>query len=232
VLIISVRDVYDRTVSALLYDHPENAKAYNLEQGRKQKYYGPIAYNCFPTLEEFAALMNGNSTDCVYPYKFNNVVADGEGGCQGLACAAIHGKARFFSHLFFNYRNILETKIPTTPPRDIYVIRQEEFWDDWKTVNRLLGQTEPVVIPTGDGAIQRNVTGVKVPVTRDITPRGREKLCKALETEYTAYFELLRRAVNVQGTEMEQSIQVSKQNCPNLDIETMARHLVVLDSSS
>ena len=41
--LVSVRDVYDRTVSALLYQHPDNAKAYDLRLSRNQQYYGPIA---------------------------------------------------------------------------------------------------------------------------------------------------------------------------------------------
>ena len=88
------------------YDHPDNARAYNLKQTKKQQYYGPLVYKCFPTLEEFAALMRGNSTHCNYPYKYNSIVTT---DCAALACAAIHGKVRFSSHLYFNYRNIAET---------------------------------------------------------------------------------------------------------------------------
>jgi hypothetical protein len=221
IFIVSVRDVFDRTVSALLYEHPDNAKAYNLKKTARQAHYGPLAYGCFPTLEIFAGLMNGNSTECNYPYRFNEIR---NSDCAGLACAAIHGKVRFFSHLFFNYRNILDSKIPTDPPRQIYVVRQEHFWDDWRSVNEMLGQTEPVAIPK-DGAIQRNVSGVKAPVTRDISDEGRRKLCKALETEYTAYFKLLNRAANLKIDDVNQCIQKSRKNCPTLDIDAMARHL-------
>ena len=85
IYIISVRDVYDRTVSALLYHHPENAKYYNLTETRKQKYLGPLAYKCFPTLETFSSLMvRGNSTLCNYPYR-HSVVDDSN--CSELACA-------------------------------------------------------------------------------------------------------------------------------------------------
>lgn len=209
-------------MSALLYDHPDNAKAYNLKQTEKQQHFGPPAYGCFPTLEIFAGLMNGSSTECNYPYRFNQVATS---DCTGLACAAIHGKVRFFSHLYFNYRNILDSKIPVDPPRQIYVVRQEHFWDDWTILNQMLGQTEPVVIPKGDDASRRNVSAVKVPVTRDISDEGRRKLCKALETEYAAYFKLLIRAANLNIDDVKQCIQKSRKNCPTLDMDALARHL-------
>jgi hypothetical protein len=222
-----VRDVYDRSVSALLYHHPSNSKYYNLRLTERQRYFGPLAYQCFPTLEAFASLMiHGNSTDCNYPYR-QNVIEPSD--CVALACATIHGKLRFFSHLFFNYRNILETKLPIdsdgggTNPRKVYVLRQERLWEDWTTVNQMLGQTESVVIPSGDEARERNISGLELPVTRQISSEGRKMLCKALETEYMAYFRLLSRASNLDLSELEFSRQIAEKNCPNLDTMSMMR---------
>ena len=259
--LVSVRDVYDRTVSALLYQHPDNAKAYDLRLSRNQQHYGPIAYGCFPTLESFATLLSkyhdtnssrttiNTAEDCNYPYRFNQVIAT---DCNALACAAIHGKVRFFSHLYFNYRNIIETKLPfinfssydsfhsrqsttdTTEERQIYVIRQERFWDDWIQVNKLLGQTTPVFVPTSELSsssftsagikIQRNVSGIDVPVKRTISQQGRYYICQALEAEYIAYFKLLRKAVNiyVDREQMKICVDIAEKNCPNLNIRQMA----------
>eukprot|EP00980_Cylindrotheca_fusiformis_P004006 scaffold880_cov132-Cylindrotheca_fusiformis.AAC.2 len=215
--IISIRDPFDRSVSSLLYHHPENAKVYSLRQTKKQLYYGPLAYACFPTLEAFAQLMHGNSTNCNYPYRQNSIVAD---DCTGLACAVVHGKVRLFSHLFFNYRNILDTKLPTDPPRRIFVLRQEFLWDDWKALNQLLGQTEPVIIPSASEK-WRNVTGIKLPVTRDISLDGRNKLCHALQAEFMAYFRILKKAINMNKAEVEKSVIIAQKNCPNLDVRLM-----------
>lgn len=83
--IIMVRDVYDRTVSALLYHHPQNVKYYKVNETESQKQLGRYAYTCFPSLEKFASLLErGNSTECYYPYKHNEVVND---DCAELACA-------------------------------------------------------------------------------------------------------------------------------------------------
>ena len=215
-----MRDVYDRTVSALLYHHPDNAKYYNLRQTGRQKHFGPLAYQCFPTLESFAALMiRGNQTDCNYPYR-QNIIDPSD--CVELACATIHGRIRFFAHLFFNFRNIIDTKLPQEPPRQIYTIRQEFLWDDWKRLNQLLGQQDPVVIPSEESN-QRNVSHLALPVNRQISDEGRLKLCKALESEYFAYFRLLHKAINLNKDDWDACITIASKNCPNLDFVAMLR---------
>ncbi|CAJ1966762.1 unnamed protein product [Cylindrotheca closterium] len=219
--IISIRDPFDRSVSSLLYHHPRNAEVYQLRQTKKQLYYGPLAYACFPKLEDFAQLMQGSSTNCNYPYHQRDVVAD---DCTGLACAVLHGKVRLFSHLFFNYRNILYTKLPMEPRRKIYVLRQEYMWDDWRQVNKLLGQTEEVVVPR-DFSNLRNVSGIVLPVTRDISVDGRQKLCVALTTEFEAYFKLLIFAININDVEFEKSLTLADANCPNLNVRAMVQQI-------
>jgi hypothetical protein len=226
----------------LLYHHPKNAKYYQLEQTTRQRQLGPVAYQCFPTLEAFATwLQRGNSTDCHYPYR-HNVIEPKD--CSELACATIHGKVRFFTHLFFNYRNILDTKLPLPSSsssssneqqpqsRHIYVIRQEHLWEDWKRLNELVAADEdeklewtnaqqdstPVVTTTTS---HRNITGLQLPVTRDISPEGRRKLCLALETEYAAYFRLLQLAVNMKNDDVKDCARVAQQNCPHLNIAAM-----------
>jgi hypothetical protein len=102
------------------------------------------------------------------------------------------------------------------------VLRQEFLWDDWKVVNQLLGQNEPVVIPTAS-ADWRNITGIKLPVARDISLEGRQKLCLALESEFMAYFRILKKAININELEFEKNVQISQKNCPNLDLPSMIR---------
>lgn len=221
VFVISIRDPFDRSVSSLLYHHPQNAEVYQLQQTKKQLYYGPQAYACFPKLEDFAQLMQGSSTECNYPYTQGSVVAD---DCKGLACAALHGKVRLFTHLFFNYRNILYTKLPTEPPRKIYVIRQEFLWDDWRQLNKLLGQKEEVVLPQHSSNL-RNISGIALPVTRDISEDGRRKLCLALTSEFEAYCKLLQLAININDVEFEKSIEIAEDNCPNLNFRAMVQQI-------
>ena len=253
--IISIRDPYDRTISSLLYHHPDNVKYYDIKETKKQKYYGPIVYHkCFPTLEIFSSLLTiptttETETNCNYPYPPSYMEI---GNCTEFACAAIHGKIRFFVHLFFNYRNILYTKIPTTTSttttnlakeqqqRQIYVIRQEYLENDWSIINKIFEEKESKSESVGGGIVNsnipttitrttaitataitattsfRNISGIKLPVTRDISLEGRNKLCIALKTEYIAYFELLQKALNINDNDMKKSIQIAASNCPIL----------------
>ena len=125
---------------------------------------------------------------------------------------------RFFTHLFFNYRNILNTKIPTQPKRQVYVIRQEHLWDDWAKVNKMFGQKEPVVVPSIESLNQRNISGLMLPVTRTISEQGRRKLCKALESEYAAYFQILQKAENINDYDLEDARSIVSYNCPSLPL--------------
>ena len=73
--IISVRDVYERTVSSFLYHHPKNAAINQVKLTRNHEQYGPIAYSCFDTLDDFAVQLHGASSpdQCDYPYPINVV---------------------------------------------------------------------------------------------------------------------------------------------------------------
>jgi hypothetical protein len=210
--------LYDRTVSAFLYQHPANVKVYDLSQPESQKYYNDIGYSCFLSLEDFALLVNGlEENECNYPYR-HHVVETSD--CAALACVVIHGKVWKFQHLFFNYQNILYTKIPPEPPTKIYSLRQEELWDDWKHLNELLGQTDPVKIPSSDQNLQ-NVMGFRPPVSRDISQKARQMLCKALEAEYVAYFKILKRSINLRKDDLEKSRQLAQDSCSVLDTVTI-----------
>ena len=133
---------------------------------------------------------------------------------------ATHGRVRHFVHLFFNYHEIY-SRIPTSPPhRKLYVIRKEHLWDDWWKVNRMFGEQqrrEPVV----SSEVQRNITGIQLPVTRDISDQGRSKLCKALEEEYSVYFRILQRAENMDAIDLEDARTVASGNCPDLDFHSI-----------
>jgi hypothetical protein len=234
--IISVRDVYERTVSSFLYHHPKNAAVNHVQLNKAHEEYGPLAYRCFDTLDEYAALIRGiqNPADCNYPYRHN--VVDIE-DCAALACATLHGKVRFFVHLFFNFRNILYTKLPindgNNPPRQLYAIRQEFLWKDWEELNIMWGQTttptttaneSPVYIPPADFN-QRNISGLELPVTRAMSPEGRRLLCTALEAEYLAYFRILRMSNNMDEDDFESSLKIAEKSCPNLDFQGMVQQL-------
>ncbi|KAL7579767.1 hypothetical protein ACA910_021903 [Epithemia clementina (nom. ined.)] len=53
-------------------------------------------------------------------------------------------------------------------------------------------------------------------VTKSISPLGRKRLCRALEDEYRAYIRLLHHSMNLSPREKNDSLNLSRQNCPDL----------------
>lgn len=221
--IMTVRDVYERTISSFLYHHPQNAMIHQVKLTMNHQELGPKAYSCFHTLDKFAIQLNGmsNSNQCDYPYPHNVIKTV---NCSALACGALHGKVRFFIHLFFNYRNLYDMKFPTDTTRQLYVIRQEFLWRDWKQLNIHFGQTTPVYIPPTDFN-QRNITGMSLPVDKKMSSHGRQLLCTSLREEYEAYFRILLRSKNLGPDDFEASLQISEKQCPNLDLRAMVDRL-------
>ncbi len=115
-------------------------------------------------------------------------------------------------------------------PKRLFAIRKEHLWEDWFSIDKILQNdlnrhrwqsqehTEQrlPLIPN-----ERNVTGMKLPVTSDITNARKQLLCKALEPEYHVYFEILKHAENIGGSDMDSAIKIAKENCPNLHFDSM-----------
>lgn len=235
---ISIRDPLSRFISAFCFEHLQNrlARREELLKGKNWKY--DDLYVCFPTLERYVSYLQGmqNSTDFNYPYKKNQVVVD---SCRDLARASFHGHVRPYIHLYFNYQRI-QSFIPDFFLANIYVMRQEHLWDDWKSFNQVLlaktrlqqnpnnqhdhhdhddNDNSIVIIPQQQNLeVVRNLTGAAIhqPVTRDLSPEGYRILCHALEREYQAYFAFLARAQNLQPLDVQETIQRARTKCPNL----------------
>jgi hypothetical protein len=241
---ISIRDPLERFISAFCFEHLQNRLARHEELLRGKNWKYEDLYVCFPTLERYVSYLGGGegsshyntSTDFYYPYKKNQVVVD---SCQDLARASFHGHVRPYIHLYFNYERI-QSFIPIffQNATNIYVIRQEHLWDDWKSFNQVLltkmrqqqnqnnnnqhndQDTDGMVIvpQQQDHEVVRNLTGAAIhqPVTRDLSPEGYIILCRALDREYQAYFAFLQRAQNLQPRDVQETIQRARRKCPNL----------------
>lgn len=216
--IITCRDPFDRTISAFVYDHIRNKYARNetISSVKELKY--EEAYKCFPTLQRYVELLGDHPNQFHYPHKQNWVTA---ASCPDLAKAAFHSRVKIYNHLFFSMRLLLSF-IPKVERQSLYAIRQENLWNDWTNVNKKLGQDDPIYIPAKETNRIRNVASLemanKMPVKRDLNAFGISILCNALHEEYQAYFFLLKRAINIARSDLQQSIDRAKQNCPDLDI--------------
>ena len=98
--------------------------------------------------------------------------------------------------------------------KEVFVIRTKSLWQDWVTVNNLLGSPENVPIPDSinEGKVV-NSQG-KLPVTSNLSDEGRESLCNFLRNEYILYFDLLNRAVNLSDDDIKSALGDAYKNCP------------------
>ena len=93
--------------------------------------------------------------------------------------------------------------------------RQEHLWYDWKKINYLLGHAGDIVIPPDNA---RDLSKVHQPVSRELSEKGKLRLCKALQNEYNGYISLLREAINLSDDDVQESLQEIHRTCPNVII--------------
>ncbi|CAB9511645.1 expressed unknown protein [Seminavis robusta] len=209
--IMTLRDPFQRSVSAFVYEHLDNVKARGETISPLSEEAKTEAKKCFPTLETFVEYIGDNPDDYDYPYHRSQIVAT---NCTSLARAVMDAKVRRFNHFFFPFQKIRDF-IPTDNNPIIFATRQEHLWYDWKKINFLLGQVGDVVTPPDKA---RDLSDVNQPVTRDLSELGRHRLCKALQKEYDGYVRILREAINLNDKDVEESLAEIHQNCPNVII--------------
>jgi hypothetical protein len=215
--LITMRDPFDRAVSAFVFEHILNRIERNdlsTLTPSKQKVL-ENAYLCFPTLEKFVWYLKGNSSAYFYPYKKNAIMP---APCRDFARAAFHGQVRSFNHMYFSYQRI-KMFLPAPDSQTILVTRQERLWEDWKSINKWLGHDREVVIPAKvDHTEVRNTTHLQLPVSRELSKEGTQSLCEALQGEYDAYVWFLKRAKNLDVNDVLKSVGRARKRCPNLKV--------------
>lgn len=217
--LLSLRDPFDRLVSAFCYEHMRNRHATN-NTGSLNRFQIKVldnAYKCFPTLEDFASyFQQGDPYQFHYPYKYNIVEPK---PCRDFALAVFHGKVRLFHHLYFNYQQI-RSLIPNIHQQTILATRLETLWEDWTSANTYLGQSiETILIPD---AHLRDTSHLDLPVTKELSVQGREAICLALQLEYNAYFWLVSRAKNLNRHDLAATLVRARQRCPSVQLDFKA----------
>jgi len=100
----------------------------------------------------------------------------------------------------------------------ILVIRREHIWPDWISANKALGQDNVTVMDKEERSIFDR-SKLTLPINgEDLSVDGKENLCRAITNEYAIYFELLQRAENLNHEDVQKSLSLAKQSCPNIDI--------------
>ena len=215
--IITLRDPFARSVSAFTYEHIDNVVARGETMSPLTEEAKVEAKKCFPTLESFVDYIGDDAASYDYPHHQSQIVAS---NCTNLARAVINGKVRRFNHFFFPFEKI-RSFIPGDNPI-IFATRQEHLWYDWKKINFQLGQTSDILIPADDSNA-RDLSKMNQPVTRDLSDKGKERLCKALKNEYDGYISILQEAINLSDDDVQVTLDEIKATCPNI-ITTSTGH--------
>ncbi len=107
--------------------------------------------------------------------------------------------------------------------KEVFVIRTKNLWQDWVTVNNLLGATEDVPIPDSNDEGKVVNSQAKLPVRSNLSDEGRATLCKLLRNEYILYIDLLNRAVNLSDDDIKSALDEAHKNCPDI-LESIGRN--------
>jgi hypothetical protein len=122
---------------------------------------------------------------------------------------------------FYNQSIITTTSISNTsignssPPFFFLAIRTEHMNEDFFMVNQLLGDPHPVLLK--DAGVRYGRVQANYKVSKNVTDIGRTRLCNALLPEYKVYFEALSRAINLTPRDRQNSLELSRTHCPELD---------------
>jgi hypothetical protein len=133
--------------------------------------------------------------------------------CHKLALRVIRGEQKEGNHAFHNYRWYLQ-QVPFNAT--IAAIRAEHMLDDWNAMERHLAgasslNEEPIVIrkfPTANENKRSSPSG------KYVSPQGTSWLCAALCDEIQVYKHILSRAVNLQPSDVQQSLEELRGTCP------------------
>jgi len=152
-------------------------------------------YNCFFTLEDFAAMVGDNSNDFEKQGSNWTDLAD-SGRCSDVAKLAIHNQIPVMAHSYWSLQRITEPMTESVWNNNtLFVVRLKHNRQDWVNANKYLGQEGDVL--TELPPTIRDSTALSYPIKRELSIEGQRRLCFALEAEYKVYFRLLKHAKNL-----------------------------------
>ena len=213
------RDPFSRIASAYTYSHPRNVFVEQRKYWQRLYKQGYSTYKCFPTFEQFAEAIGDDPEDYYYPNISATPKSVNTTDCTNLARAVMHGKVKTIDHIFFSTVKIMSLLASPNEManKTTLVVRTEFLWQDWVSVNEYLGQ-ERHTIATPSEIHNRDQASLRLPVTREVTKLGQERICRALKAEYDAYLTIIQLAANLNDDERQASLEIARQNCPWLDL--------------
>jgi len=187
--LFTVRDPLDRIISWYIHSHPANTQFISnattsfdvtLVRSPFQEFY----VDCFWDLNSYAEALIGPGD---------------EDACSEVSRTV--AQSRQVKDLFWDYRFYASKTIWKFPDTAVYAIRTEHLSEDFNNLNTLLG-----------GAADRNITlepedegssNPNMPITnKSLSTKGMLGLCCSLRSEIEVYETILRRAKNVQDSDV------------------------------
>mmetsp|Transcript_23471 Transcript_23471/g.48118 ORF Transcript_23471/g.48118 Transcript_23471/m.48118 type:complete len:445 (-) Transcript_23471:143-1477(-) len=187
-----VRDPLARSRSAFVYGRPDKDgnSPHEHHVDNLNRLYNECPFQTMNDLARFGLKEDGFASE----------------KCKSRAVGMMRGVGRFENHHFFNYQYYLESI-----PKDgnILVIRTEHMEQDWINLERGLG-----------GQIMSNITfprdntNQKEPRDLILGDEERMLLCRELCQEIMVYKRILRKALNIDDSAYEKSIDELRDVCP------------------
>jgi hypothetical protein len=243
-VVMVVRDPLERFISAFLCRHPKNIDAMRARNRRVRLQaemrgeeapawakpiwgHSDVETNeihrasftgCYPNVNEFAFCADERplrtviyNTTISWTKKKGSHQRDISLDCVQLCRDIATGTTDNIHHVRWNYQSFLND---LSPEKEVFAIRTTHLWNDWVTVNNILGSTEDVSVPE-KGTEEDTVNARRsLPVRNNLTPEGREILCQLLREEIRVYVSMLNRAVNLSNDDVQSSLDGVKNNCP------------------
>eukprot|EP00571_Detonula_confervacea_P003914 CAMPEP_0172325416 /NCGR_PEP_ID=MMETSP1058-20130122/53971_1 /TAXON_ID=83371 /ORGANISM="Detonula confervacea, Strain CCMP 353" /LENGTH=493 /DNA_ID=CAMNT_0013041955 /DNA_START=202 /DNA_END=1683 /DNA_ORIENTATION=- len=202
-----VRDPLARILSAINYERPNMTEAEPFDKGYKTK---ELYQDCgFWTLEDLAQ---------------KGLIAPSSKKCRGRAINAVTGEGTYLIHGYFNYQYYAQFAFGTEDNNDasaipenanILVIRNKHMVQDWNSIEEFLGGGHDVLQPSDipvNNAHAKNLTELY------LSDDSKIALCQVLCNEIQVYKDIIKRAINFNGDDVQQSMEELLQTCPK---ETM-----------
>eukprot|EP00581_Thalassiosira_minuscula_P018243 CAMPEP_0183717972 /NCGR_PEP_ID=MMETSP0737-20130205/11371_1 /TAXON_ID=385413 /ORGANISM="Thalassiosira miniscula, Strain CCMP1093" /LENGTH=480 /DNA_ID=CAMNT_0025947451 /DNA_START=65 /DNA_END=1507 /DNA_ORIENTATION=+ len=202
-----VRDPIERIKSAFLYERPTSEKSLKkrfpeLYERRKNLYLDCPSFGVFESFVQDGLTKHGRASDV----------------CKIRAFTAVRGERHFSCHMYFNYQFHLEG-IPSDGK--ILVIRNEHLIEDWNGAEHFIGGEREIIPPE-----EANTTIVAVNKSKkdgkdkELSEESTKILCRQLCNEIVNYKKILRRALNLNYAQVEQSVEELRETCPEYaDVE-------------
>ena len=141
--------------------------------------------------------------------------------CQEIARHSVWGTRRYQEHLYFNYQFHLEG-LPENAK--LLTIRNEHLLDDWNQIEQYIGGEKDILTPENAEAAfpvinKKNMTkdpSVKIdPYSspKYLSEESTNALCRHLCNEIVNYKKILRRSVNLNYLQIEESITELRESC-------------------